>query len=554
MTNSAQTFSWEQFLHANYRWLVALGVIVNISAIFTTIMEPDGALYATIAKNIALTGDFVNLKLRGADWLDKPHFPFWITAVSFKIFGINTFAYKLPALIFWGLGAYYTYKLAEILNNETTAKLSVLIYLTAAHLVISNNDVRAEPYLTGMIVASCYHFYKVALTRRFIHLLAGCLFAAMAMMTKGPFVIIIIGSGLFLHWMLKGEWKEIFNARWLIAAVLILLFITPELYTLYAQFDAHPEKKVFDQTGVSGVRFFFWDSQFGRFFNSGPIKGKGDPFFYFHTVLWAFLPWSILLYAAIIWRLRYFRKAISSNIEYITLGTNVVTFLLFSLSRFQLPHYLNIIFPFFAILVAQYFESRRSGSSIRFITTTQVIICSLLAIAVILLTFFYQPPYLFFAVVFILLSIFLVYFLFREKSLQSIFARTFLTAALTFLFLNIFFYPSLLLYQSGSQAAFYANRNLPGKPIMLYKTISYSLDFYARAPTDHVDSLIDVNKQTPFTVFTRKEYLQDFVSAGHSIDTIKTFPHFHISQVTGKFINHATREQVLETYVLAEVK
>ena len=46
-------------------------------------------------------------------------------------------------------------------------------------------------------------------------------------------------------------------------------------------------------TSVSGIRFFFWDSQFGRFFNTGPIKGSGDPFFYFHTpVSYTHLNWS----------------------------------------------------------------------------------------------------------------------------------------------------------------------------------------------------------------------------------------------------------------------
>ena len=36
------------------------------------------------------------------------------------------------------------------------------------------------------------------------------------------------------------------------------------------------------------------------------------------------------------------------------LYAGLATFLLFSLSRFQLPHYLNIVFPFFAIITADY--------------------------------------------------------------------------------------------------------------------------------------------------------------------------------------------------------
>ena len=74
------------------RWfygLVTVGVLLNATGLFPPILEPDGALYANITKVMAQSGDFVNLYAVGTDWLDKPHFPFWVTAVSFRIFGIN---------------------------------------------------------------------------------------------------------------------------------------------------------------------------------------------------------------------------------------------------------------------------------------------------------------------------------------------------------------------------------------------------------------------------------------------------------------------------------
>lgn len=165
-------------------------------------------MYALIAKTIAQTGDFINLKVEGKDWLDKPHFPFWMAALSYKVFGINSFAYKFPALLFWGMGAWYTWKLAHAFYGKTVAQLSVLIYMTAAHLVISNNDVRAEPYLTGLIAGSVFHYYR-ALTKKISwHLVAGSLLAACAVMTKGPFVLITIGAGFVVDWIVKKDWKQ----------------------------------------------------------------------------------------------------------------------------------------------------------------------------------------------------------------------------------------------------------------------------------------------------------------------------------------------------------
>jgi 4-amino-4-deoxy-L-arabinose transferase-like glycosyltransferase len=125
--------------------LIALAVLVNLSGLFTPIQEPDAALYAGIAKKMVLSGNYLDLFSMGADWLDKPHFPFWVTALSFKIFGIDTFAYKIPGVLFTFLAARYTYLLAKDLYDQKIAFWSVIILLCSQHIILSDSDVRAEP-------------------------------------------------------------------------------------------------------------------------------------------------------------------------------------------------------------------------------------------------------------------------------------------------------------------------------------------------------------------------------------------------------------------------
>src|ERR1700688_1890492 len=119
---------WKNWLDKWFYWLLGAGILVNASGLLLPVLEPDGALYATISKNMVLSGDYINLKVQGYDWLDKTHFPFWITALSFNLFGINSFAYKFPGLLFWLAGAYYTYAFTKKLYDKQTACLSVLIY------------------------------------------------------------------------------------------------------------------------------------------------------------------------------------------------------------------------------------------------------------------------------------------------------------------------------------------------------------------------------------------------------------------------------------------
>src|SRR3569833_1079300 len=85
--------------------LLAVAVLVNFSGLLTPIAGPDAAICATVSKNMVQRNDYVQLFYHGADWLNKPHFPFWITALFFKIFGFTTWAYKLPGILFLMGGA-----------------------------------------------------------------------------------------------------------------------------------------------------------------------------------------------------------------------------------------------------------------------------------------------------------------------------------------------------------------------------------------------------------------------------------------------------------------
>ncbi len=303
--------SWEAWLQKWFGWLMAAALLVNVGGLWITILGLTGLSMHRSPRQSPAPAILSICGLEGIDWLDKPHFPFWMAALSFRLFGIGGFAYKFPALLFWAAGGYYTYRFALSLyekedeqRGKAVAQMAVLIYVSAAHLVISNNDVRAEPYLTGLVIGAVYHFYRVSRSGARIHLVMGAALAACAVMTKGPFVLVTIGAGFVVDWAVSGQWRQFLHPQWWIALLLISIFILPELYCLYVQFDLHPEKRIFGRQGVSGIRWFFWDSQFGRFFNTGPIRGSGDPLFYFHTLVWAFLPWSLLLYAAVFTRCR----------------------------------------------------------------------------------------------------------------------------------------------------------------------------------------------------------------------------------------------------------
>jgi 4-amino-4-deoxy-L-arabinose transferase-like glycosyltransferase len=393
--------------------LIVITILLNsVGLYFPILRNDDSVLYATIAKHIVLSNDWINLTFLGNDWLDKPHLPFWITAVSFKVFGINSFAYILPGFLFHIIGGYYTYRLAMYLyNNIQIGLLSALFYFSALHLLLSSIDVRAEAYLLGMIIPACYYWY-VYLSRPSIYkLFLGALFTALALMTKGIFVLIPVFSGvaaLYVRTFLL-RYKNTKNTselsfirasiislffRMIVIAALITILIMPEIISLYLQFDVHPDKIIFSRTNVSGVGWFFWGSQFGRFFNNGPIIHQGSlgiaHYFYFlHTFLWAFLPWSVFFILSLCGIVKHYikYKTLSSipsiaTAEYYLLWSFIPTFILFSLTSFQLDHYTNIIIPFAAILSGSWVDKRFRSTNVLIYLTIFINVVFLLAIIV----------------------------------------------------------------------------------------------------------------------------------------------------------------------------
>src|SRR5580698_1257077 len=96
-----------------YLLLFVLALLVNLAGINVNFFTDDPGLYASIAKTLIYKHDIIQLFNYNQDWLDKPHFPFWMAMLSFKLFGISVWAYRLPALIFFLISARYTYLFAR---------------------------------------------------------------------------------------------------------------------------------------------------------------------------------------------------------------------------------------------------------------------------------------------------------------------------------------------------------------------------------------------------------------------------------------------------------
>ncbi|MDQ5930235.1 MAG: hypothetical protein QG594_2022, partial [Bacteroidota bacterium] len=415
------------------------------------------------------------------------------------------------------------------------------------------NDVRAEAILLGLIMGAVYYMYLLVNQFSIKNILLVSVFSAAAVMTKGVFVLIIVYSAIFLDLLVKKELSKIFQPKWILVGVFTFIFIFPELYAVYQQFDLHPEKTVFGRQNVSGLQFFIWDSQFGRFFNSGPIKGYGDKWFFLHTTLWAFAPWAILSFLSLFQTTKkLFNK--NKNQEYVTYFGFMVMFLIFSISKFQLSHYTNIIFPFIAIMVARYFVDSVRSKLVDGVIKYSILVYTILFIAVIVLielVFKTDFPVLGWSILVLLI---ISSFLILKNSKQSATYR-YLTlgvcASLLFTFyFNISFYPSLLKYQSGSEMAFYLEKKYPNKLIKVTYN-DWALQYYSQ------NDLLFIKNQKQLLshdfLFTDGDFLKILKDSKQPFRILKTMDNFHITLLNKTFFDAKTRKEATTERYLVEI-
>jgi len=334
-------------------------------------LDGFSAGYADIALAIHEEGKWTQLMFQNQGYPSGPPLLFWLVALSFEIFGISVVAYKLPSLLFSALAVYSTVRLGSILYNKTVARLAGVILASAFAFLFANNDADMDALLIGSVVfATCQLFIFVTdenkLTAR-AHLVVAGAGLALGMAARGLIGLVLPLLAVFLYLIYRLEWRRILDPFWLALPLFVLLFASPLLYAYHAQF------------GTNGLmEFVLWlQSPEQQAVKSVGDKGR-DLFFYYYTYLWAFLPWSAIALWALasgVLRLTSDRYWPSARGYAVTVGIVVFVFILLSLVRFSLIHYVSVLLPFLALLLAGWLPARlRHPPSLRRLWQVQYVV------------------------------------------------------------------------------------------------------------------------------------------------------------------------------------
>jgi len=527
--------------------LLALGALgaAYVAGLFPDVMETDAAQYASISREMAETGEYLQVKHRGGNYLDKPPLLFWLSSLFIKMFGASPWAYKLPSFLFTVLGLWSVYRFTIIYYAQKTAWFATLILASSQAWFLFNNDVRTDTLLAGSVIFAVWQVARYLEYKNVWGLILGGLGIAAAMLAKGPIGLMAPALAIGAHLVVARRWKSFFRPGWLLMLAIVVLALLPMCYGLYRQY------------GMDGLEFFFWKQSFGRLTGENEWRNDAGYFFFLHTFPWAFLPWSLLALPAMVAGFVCLGKnrfnVRKSQPEVISLFGFLLPFVALSFSHYKLPHYIFVTFPFAAVFCAKFLYDALERPKKR-VTALATMVPGVLALPLVsgfacIYVFGLTAQWLYVAAAGILLLGLALFFGRGSLCLtEKVFFAAVMCTAWGNFALNTLFYPRLLTYQPGKAAAEWISK-VPGAQPAMYVISDHPIEFHAGRILPYVTSenvAAFLQTHSNVYIYTDDSGKDELAGYGYHVRVAASFKRHHPALLTFAFLNPHTRETTLE--------
>jgi 4-amino-4-deoxy-L-arabinose transferase-like glycosyltransferase len=313
------------------------------------LVGPDEPRYASIARAMARTGDWLTPRLWGQAWFEKPILYYWSAGAAFRLFGASEWAARLPSALAALAAALLLGWAAKRVFGTGTAILVLAIFPTTLGLLAF-----AHAATMDMLLAACLEAAMVAALfaidwraganppRRNSSSLALAATGAcigLGTLAKGPVAIILAGGSVVLWAILSKRWRDALRfLRWEPMAA----FAVVALPWYVACSLANP-----------GFAYsFLWHQNVQRFLT--PVFEHVQPWWFFFPILiLGLLPWTaaLILAARDGWKIFRAGRADQSPALFAACWA-AFPLIFFSFSKSKLPGYVLPALPPLVLLIA----------------------------------------------------------------------------------------------------------------------------------------------------------------------------------------------------------
>lgn len=253
------------------------------------LISPAEARYALVAREMLEGGDWIRPHFNHARFYEKPPLTYWSVAASYRFFGFNEFASRLPSALAYVGAVLVTFLLAFELVGSGTGPLAALIYATSLGPFLFGRFLFTDTLLVFWLSVSLLGLARI--TRRPASWAGPMMFylgASFAGLTKGLIGLVFPFAAAAAYALLLGGRSFVRRLRpWLGVSIVAIVFVP--WHVLVAWKD--PEF----------LSFYFGNEHFARFFSRrNPINYTplSVPAFWTSTLLWLF-PWFLFLPGAL---------------------------------------------------------------------------------------------------------------------------------------------------------------------------------------------------------------------------------------------------------------
>jgi 4-amino-4-deoxy-L-arabinose transferase-like glycosyltransferase len=197
--------------------LLGLWAVVFVAALAgPPLLDDADATHAQAAQAMLRTGDWVTLHVDGIRYLEKPPLPYWMAAVSLRVFGNNALAIHLPlALTVLGL-ALLGYGWGRRAFGELAGFYAAVFTLTSAGTFLFTRVFIPDALLSLLLGLALYAMLRaldVGETRPRLWAHGIWLALALAVLTKGFVALVFFLGAAVVFLIASGQgrrWREIF--------------------------------------------------------------------------------------------------------------------------------------------------------------------------------------------------------------------------------------------------------------------------------------------------------------------------------------------------------
>ncbi len=325
------------------------------------LLDVDEPRYAEAGREMLESGNWVvpyfNYEVR----FDKPVFFYWLEALSMKFFGVNEFSVRFPSVISAFLTLALLFYFLKQFYSLSVALSGVLILMScfefAALSRFSITDMTLSAFVSSSLIcfflgysqiATSHRFFKNQLTEFSLFYVLGFIFLGLAVLTKGPVAVVVVGLVLFpfFWWIGKIDYFVKSFSFWL--GFLIFLLITLPWYCL-----------VHVATNGDFTKVFFSLHNISRY--TSVVSGhKGSLLYFIPVVLIGTLPWTFFIPQAVgnllKKGLRTLLGSVKEQVPWFCLWWFIVVFLFFTLSKTKLLTYVLPLFLPLSVIISLWFN------------------------------------------------------------------------------------------------------------------------------------------------------------------------------------------------------